>query len=173
LPQNTFFFVFEKKVPIFDTNTFHYNQTIMSEQKQAVTDMVHQYVQSVGLTREQTYKEAKERWNWKIGSANIEVYIETITFSNGNFREYLRIFSPLLEIPVAKQHDVAFYRYLLELNDGNLGVKLTVVPNTNWIYATYERDIRGIDYDELVTCIYDMELWADKLDDELKIKFAS
>ena len=145
----------------------------MSEQKQLVTNMVHQYAESVGLKREQIFNDAKGLWNWKMGSANIQVYIETISFSDGKFSEYLRIFSPLLEIPAAKQQDVAFYRYLLELNDGNLGVKLTVMPNTNWIYATYERDIRGIDYDELVTCIYDMELWSDKLDDELKTKFSS
>ena len=131
--------------------------------------MVHRYTESVGLTREQVFNEAKNAWNWKIGSANIQVYIETINFSNGSMREYLRIFSPLLEIP--KENQLPFYRHLLELNDGNLGMKITVMPNSNWVYATYERDIRGIDYDEMVTCIADLEFWADKLDDELKAKF--
>ncbi len=141
----------------------------MSELKTAVAQMVHRYTESVGLTREQVFNEAKNAWNWKIGSANIQVYIETINFSNGSMREYLRIFSPLLEIP--KENQLPFYRHLLELNDGNLGMKITVMPNSNWVYATYERDIRGIDYDEMVTCIADLEFWADKLDDELKAKF--
>jgi hypothetical protein len=63
----------------------------MESQKQAVSDMVHKYTESVGLTRAQVFNEAKNVWNWKIGSANVQVYIETINFSNGNFREYLRI----------------------------------------------------------------------------------
>jgi hypothetical protein len=143
----------------------------MESQKQAVSDMVHKYIESVELTRTQVFNEAKNVWTWKKGSATIQVYIETINFSNGNFREYLRIFSPLLEIPANQVGNASFYRHLLEINDGNLGVKLTIMPNSNWVYATYERDIRGIDYDEVVTCIYDLEYWADKLDDELKAKF--
>jgi hypothetical protein len=144
----------------------------MESQKEAVSAMIHKYTESVGLTRAQVFNEAKNLWTWKIGSATVQVYIETINFSNGNFREYLRIFSPLLEIPATQVGNVSFFRHLLEINDGNLGVKLTIMPNSNWVYATYERDIRGIDYDEVVTCIYDLEYWADKLDDELKAKFA-
>jgi len=141
----------------------------MTDQKKEVTEMLHKYIESLGLTREQIYNEAKMVWHWTRGSANIQVYIESIAFANGNTRDYLRIFSPLLEIP--SQNQIGFYRHLLELNDKNLGMKLTIMPNSNWIYATYERDIRGIDYDELATCVYDLEYWADKLDDELKSKF--
>jgi hypothetical protein len=54
------------------------------------------------------------------------------------------------------------------MNDKNLGVKLTLMKGTNKVYATYERDILGMDYSELSTCIADLEWWADKLDDELK-----
>ena len=143
----------------------------MSEQKINVIDMINRYAESVGLSREQVYKPEKGSWNWKMGSAQIKIYIETIVFNNGTIREYLRIFSPLMEVPQSDQ--TRFYRHLLELNDGNLGVKLTIIPNSTWVYATYERDIRGMDYDEVATCIYDLELWADKLDDELKNKFGN
>ena len=68
-----------------------------------------------------------------------------------------------------------FYRRCLEVSDQSLGVKLTLVPNAapdnDWLYATYERDIQGIDYNETVTCINDMGLWADWLDDQLKSEF--
>jgi hypothetical protein len=141
----------------------------MSEQRVAVANMIHNYVESVGLTREQTFNAEKQSWHWKIGSARIQVYIETINFSNGSSREYLRIFSPLMETPQTNLE--RFYRHLLELNDGNLGVKLSVMPNSTWVYATYERDIRGIDAQEVATCIADLEWWADKLDDELKQQF--
>ena len=139
--------------------------------KEKVTEMVHQYVESVGLTKDQTYNEEKKSWHWVIGSARIQVYIETINFSSGSHRDYLRIFSPLMQVP--KGNELPFYRHLLELNDSKLGVKLTVMPNSDWVYATYERDIRGIDYHELATCIADLEWWADKLDDELKEQFPS
>jgi hypothetical protein len=134
-----------------------------------VTEMIHQYVGSVGLTREQTFNEEKKEWRWKIGSANIQVYIESVPLSGGTKRDYLRVFSPLMQAPQSNKE--AFYRHLLELNDTKLGVKLTVMPGSDWVYATYERDIRGIDYHELATTIADLEWWADLLDDQLKEAF--
>lgn len=138
-------------------------------QKEKVTEMIHQYVESVGLTKEQTFNEEKNTWHWKIGSASIQVLIQTVKFSGGSSREFLRIFSPLLKVPASKELDL--YRYLLELNDSKLGVKLTVMPNSDWVYATYERDIRGMDYHELSTCVADLEWAADMLDDHLQEKF--
>jgi hypothetical protein len=44
------------------------------------------------------------------------------------------------------------------------------MPVTDKIYATYERDIQGIDYKEVKKCIADLEWWADELDDLLKEK---
>jgi hypothetical protein len=141
----------------------------MSAQKEKVFDMIHQYTESVGLKRETVFNQEKQSWNWRTGSARIQVYIETVPLSSGNTREYLRIFSPLMQLP--QNNLLAFYRHLLELNDTKLGVKLSIMPDSNWVYATYERDIRGIDYHEVSTCIADLEWWADKLDDELKAQF--
>lgn len=138
-------------------------------QREQVVNWINQYVESVGLTQEQTYNEEKKSWHWKTGSARIQVYIETINFKNGSNRDYLRIFSPIMEIPANDL--LKFYRHLLELNDTRLGVKFTIMPNSQWVYATYERDIRGMDFHELSTCIADLEWWADKSDDELKEQF--
>lgn len=138
-------------------------------QKKAVTEMIHEYAKSVGLDLNQTYNAEKGSWSWRIGSASIQVYIENVSFSNGHSRDYLRIFSPLMHIPTNDL--LSFYRHLLELNDSSLGVKLTIMPGSSLIFATYERDIRGMDYQELSTCISDLEWWADKLDDELKNQF--
>jgi len=141
----------------------------LDEQHRRVTEMIHCYAESVGLSRDQAYNAERKNWRWKNGSANIEVLIESLNFSNGSRRDYLRIFSPLMAIPV--NNLLAFYRHLLELNDSKLGVKLTIMPNTQNVFATYERDIKGMDYSELSTCISDLEYWADKLDDELKAQF--
>jgi hypothetical protein len=142
---------------------------LQNEQYNRVTFMIQNYVESIGLTKEKAYNPKNNNWIWKNGSATIEVFIQTINFDNGGRRDYLRIFSPLLEIPT--NNLLNFYRHLLELNDKRLGVKLCIAPNTQTVYATYERDIRGMDYQELTTCIIDLELWADELDDQLKAQF--
>lgn len=139
---------------------------INPEQKEIVIEMIHSYVQSVGLKLTDAYDALKQSWTWRIGSATIHVYIETM-ISGGYSRDYLRIFSPLMQIP--STNELAFYRHLLEANDSSLGVKLSLL--NDWVFATYERDIVGMDYDELAICISDLEWWADKLDDELKAKF--
>ncbi|NJL14931.1 MAG: YbjN domain-containing protein [Microscillaceae bacterium] len=108
-------------------------------------------------------------WHWKHGSANIEVFIQSVEVGPDTTREYLRIFSFLAEVPkLSTAAREQFLTKLLEMNDRNLGVKLTLMEETSKVYATYERDIRGMDYNELSTCIADLEWWADKLDDELK-----
>jgi len=134
-----------------------------------VTEMVHKYAQSVGLTKEQCFNPSNNTWHWKMGSAPIEILFNKIEIKPGQFREYLRVFSPLLEVP--KANECVLYKHLLTLNDNYLGVKLTVSSN-NWVYATYERDLIGMDYEETKTCISDLELWADHLDDILKDQFA-
>ncbi|MEO1653974.1 MAG: YbjN domain-containing protein [Bacteroidota bacterium] len=131
--------------------------------------MIDKYVESVGLTKEQTYHEEKDFWRWKHGSANIEVFVQSVKVGEEKTREYLRIFSYMADVPslslVAREK---FLIKLLEMNDRNLGVKLTLMEGSNKVYATYERDIMGMDFGELATCIADLEWWADKLDDELK-----
>ena len=142
-----------------------------ADTREVVNEMIHQYVKEIGLDKEKTWNTETKRWRWTMGSALIDVFVERIDFGNGTFRDYLRIFSPLMEIPT--QGDMAmFYRSLLEINDVNLGVKLSVMKNYNWVYATFERDTKGMDYEELKTTISDLEWWADKLDDELKLKFS-
>lgn len=141
----------------------------MENFKEQVEAMVDAYVAEIGLTKEQTYNKEKKAWYWVKGSARIEVFIQEINFDTHS-RFYLRIFSPIIKVPAQNQQ--AFYKKLLELNDSKLGVKLTLLPTSDQVYATFERDIKGIDYEELATCIADLEWWADELDDELAAEFA-
>lgn len=133
--------------------------------KSQVEKMIQEYVESVGLTKEGTYNTDTDSWNWKRGSASIEVFIA----DGGNKREYLCIYSPLMKVPAKEEFN--FYRHLLELNYSKLGLKLATRPSSEFVYAVSERDIRGMDYNELDTCIKDLEWWADKLDDELQERF--
>jgi hypothetical protein len=133
--------------------------------REQVEEMIHKFVETSGMSKEQVYNTEKRAWYWNRGSAKIEVFIQEIKFDPAYSRYYLRIFSPIFKVPQINQ--LEFYRQLLEMNDSKLGVKLTIMPGSDQVYATYERDIKGIDYDELVTCIADLEWWADSLDDEL------
>ncbi|MGD1839442.1 MAG: YbjN domain-containing protein [Thermonemataceae bacterium] len=139
---------------------------------QQVEGMINQYVQSVGLSVEDTYNVERKAWYWTLGSAEIEVLvlIQGVSMQDGSQRYFLRVFSPLLQIPATDE--AKFYRHLLELNDSKLGVKLTVMPDSDTVCATYERDINGIDYEEVRTCIADLEFWAETLDDQLKNQFS-
>ncbi|MCU0438297.1 MAG: YbjN domain-containing protein [Raineya sp.] len=141
----------------------------MAVTRENVEDMINQYVVSVGLTKEGTFNEQRRAWYWTIGSAKIEVFVQSIPMKDGSERFFLRIFSPLMQVP--KSNEQQFYRHLLELNDSKLGVKLTIMPGSDTVYATYERDIQGIDYNEVCTCIADLEWWADTLDDQLKNQY--
>ncbi|TAE69659.1 MAG: hypothetical protein EAZ85_12680 [Bacteroidetes bacterium] len=131
--------------------------------------MIQHYVESVGLAFEDTYNDKKQCWCWKRGTADIEVFVQSVEIGKTKTREYLRIFSHVADVPkISKQGREDFLLKLLQANDRSLGVKLTVMGETNKVYATYERDISGMDYQELSTCISDLEWWADKFDDELK-----
>lgn len=150
-------------------------KTIKEIQKELTNTMIDYYVESVGLAVEDTYNPIKKCWFWKRGSAQIEVLVESVEVGEDKVknkkitREYLRIFSLVGRVPqISHAELVKFLSKLLEINDKSLGVKLTIMENTDKIYATYERDINGIDFYELSTCIRDLEWWADLLDDELK-----
>jgi hypothetical protein len=141
----------------------------MENLKEKVEAMIDAYVAEIGLSKEQTYNAEKGAWYWVKGSARIEVFIQEISFDTHS-RYYLRVFSPIIKVP--PQNHLNFFKKLLEINDSKLGVKLTLLPGSDQVYATFERDIKGIDYEELATCIADLEWWADELDDELAAEFA-
>jgi hypothetical protein len=140
----------------------------MSELRTKVENWIDAYVKEIGLTKEQTYNEERRAWYWVRGSANIEVFVQEIPMGDYS-REFLRVFSPLMKVPKGKENE--FYLTLLNLNDSKLGIKISIMEGTDQVYATYERDIVGIDYDEVKTCIADLEWWADELDDILINQF--
>jgi hypothetical protein len=76
-------------------------------------------------------------------------------------------------VKVPQSSLIPFYRRLLELNDTSLGVKLTILSNSDQVYATFERDIKGMDYTEMVETIADVEWWADYFDDLLIREFGA
>lgn len=141
----------------------------MSTTIEAAKGYIEQFISSLGLSPAECFNSQKNAWYLKKGSANIEVFISSHQQSNEKVRNYLRIYSPIMQVPATNV--IQFYRRLLELNDTSLGVKISIMKNSNQVYCTFERDLNGIDYDETQTCISDLAVWADFLDDSLKKEF--
>lgn len=140
----------------------------MQVTKQQAAEMINRYVEQQGLSKEDSFDPETQTWSWMKGSATIDVFIQELNFGDHK-RSYLRIFSPIAEVPASGKEK--FYKTLLEMNDTKLGLKLTIMPGTDDVYASFERDLSGLDFNELSTCIADLEWWADMLDDELAEKF--
>lgn len=140
---------------------------------QQVLDHVKNFIASVGIDPATCWHEENKAYYIYKGSARIEIFVSSHTQQDGSTRNFLRIFSGLMKVPQSNRE--RFYRRCLEVSDQSLGVKLTVrpdaTPDNDWLYATYERDISGLDYDETKTCIEDMGLWSDWLDDTLQKEF--
>ncbi|MEO8770664.1 MAG: YbjN domain-containing protein [Ferruginibacter sp.] len=133
------------------------------------TEMIHKYAESVGLARADVYNTEKRNWTWKKGSASIEIFILRIDLGNGYVRDFIKIFTLVMQVP--QTNLLEFYRRLLELNDEKLGIKLTLQKDGNNVWGTFERDINGMDYNELVAFISDFEIWADQFDNMLEAEF--
>ena len=133
------------------------------------TGFIRQFITSVGVDPATCYNEQNKAWYLNKGSASIEIFLSSHPQPNGTTRNFLRVFSPIMQIPADNREH--FYRRLLELNDQSLGVKFTIMPSSDKVYTTFERDIDGLDATETATCISDLGLWSDYLDDILKNEF--
>lgn len=135
-----------------------------------ISQMINRFMAEIGLSEAQTFNAERKGWYWKKGSANMEVFVQGIDIGSTK-RYFLRVFSPVVKVPQSSL--IPFYRRLLELNDTSLGVKLTILSNSDQVYATFERDIKGMDYTEMVETIADVEWWADYFDDLLIREFGA
>lgn len=139
----------------------------------ATIDEVHgyirQFISNVGVDPATCYNDQNKAYYLTKGSASIEIFVSSHPQPNGSSRNFLRIFSPIMQVPPENREH--FYRRLLELNDQSLGVKFTIHSSADKVYTTFERDIEGLDAAETSTCISDLGLWSDYLDDILRTEF--
>lgn len=101
-------------------------------------------------------------WTFRVGSAQIEVYI-----AEQKDRGYLQVLSPIMHLPAGAL--LPLYRRLLELNlqltNASLGVHLDVV------YVFTERPLDGLDAGEANFIITQIATYADDLDNKLVSEF--
>lgn len=101
-------------------------------------------------------------WNFRRGSAIIEVYV-----SEQEGRGYMQVLSPIVHLPSTGL--LPIYRRLLELNlqltNASLGLYYDVV------YVFNERPLQGLDASEANHIITQIAEYADDLDNELVNEF--
>jgi hypothetical protein len=136
-------------------------------------DTVNSYIdrlcREIGTTAAKVYNPKTGAWYFTRGSSTVEVFLTTYQVQNST-RTFIRCFAPLYSIPV-KEKKLDFFQGALEVNTQYMGIKLGTLADKNLLCAIAERDIDGMDYQELVTLISDIGYWADQLDDFLKKTF--
>ena len=140
-------------------------------------DMVRTYVQQlckeIGISEESVFSKETKAWYFTRGSVRIEVFMTSYETVQKTIRTFLRVFSPIHQLPQDAQRLLEIYQTAMEANTQYMGVKLCTVLQKGYLYAAAERDIEGMDYVEFVTTINDLAAWADKLDDEFKARFGT
>jgi hypothetical protein len=142
----------------------------MSELMDKAKQMIDDFCKSKGIDPATIYNPDKKLWSLQRGSAPVQVMLLSVPVGDNTIREFLQAAAPIIKVPKGKELD--FYRRLLELNDVKLGVKLSIQSGTDQVWALYERDLIGMDYTELETCLEDLGYWADEFDDLLRNEFA-
>lgn len=142
----------------------------MSELMDKAKQMIDDFCKSKGVDPTTIYNPDKKLWSLQRGSAPVQVMLLSVPVGDNIIREFLQAAAPIIKVPKGKELD--FYRRLLELNDVKLGVKLSIQSGTDQVWALYERDLIGMDYTELETCLEDLGYWADEFDDLLRNEFA-
>ena len=124
--------------------------------------MISDLLAGFGLDPEQCRHRPKTLWSAYRGSALI--YTEIFNMNNIN---YIEISCPVMKIP--SKNLLPFYRKLLELNFQLIGVKFFVKQDL--LYLAVNRELKGLDPDELKVMVNRVSNNADKLDDLLITEF--
>ncbi|MBN1251957.1 MAG: YbjN domain-containing protein [Bacteroidales bacterium] len=104
------------------------------------------------------------QWNLKRGSAN--VWIDVWETEQKNYG-YFQCMAPVIEVPT--KNTEAFYREILEINHNLYGVAMTKF--NSWIYLKTNRELDGLDQNEMMAMINRIGVYADQYDDLLRNKY--
>jgi len=126
--------------------------------------MINDFIASLNIDPEQCRHRPRLLWSLYKGSALI--YIELFKADNIDFIETS---SPILKLP--SRNLLPLYRKLLELNFQLLGIKF--FTRDDWVYLSENRQLKGMDFDELKAMITRVGGFADQWDDLLIEEFKS
>ena len=124
--------------------------------------MIDDLLASYGLDPEKCRHRPKTLWSAYRGSALI--YTEIFKL---NDIDYIEVSCPIMNLP--SRNLLPFYRRLLEINFQLMAVKFFV--RDDLLYLSENRELKGLDKDELAAMQNRVSYNADKLDDELITEF--
>jgi len=126
--------------------------------------VVNDLLSSFGLDPEKCRHRPRTLWSAYRGSAL--VYIDIFKLED---IDYIEISCPIMLLP--SRNLLVFYKKLLELNYQLMGVKFFV--RDQWVYLAENRELKGLDSDELKGMIERVSYHADRLDEALIEEFKS
>ncbi|MEO8404198.1 MAG: YbjN domain-containing protein [Chitinophagaceae bacterium] len=139
---------------------------------ETVKSYIDQLCKEIGTTADAIFSPKTNAWYFTRGSSKIEVFLTSYDTASKTTRTFIRCFAPLHVIPATNEKKLDFYQGALEVNAKYMGIKLATIADKGILCAIAERDIQGMDYQEMVTLISDIGYWADEIDDFLKTNFS-
>lgn len=124
--------------------------------------MVNELLTSFGLDPEKCRHRPQTLWSAYRGSALI--YTEIFKLDN---IDYIEISCPIMLLP--SKNLLPFDRKLLELNFLLMGIKFFV--RDQWVYIAENRELKGLNFDELKAMEERVSYYADYFDDILVEEF--
>ncbi|HLV37417.1 MAG TPA: YbjN domain-containing protein [Spirillospora sp.] len=126
--------------------------------------MVQQVLVSIGVDPDQSRLSVNNGygWNFRYGSAIIEVYIH-----RNEEGSYFQVLSPIIHLPQGGL--LPLYRRMLELNLQLTNAALGVYHDTVYVFS--ERPLDGLDPVEVNSTISRVAAYADDLDNRLVAEF--
>jgi hypothetical protein len=126
--------------------------------------VIDRLLAEIGLMPEEVRMNIETGFGWRFqrGSAVVEIYL-----AENNNVGYIQALSPIVYIP--EDNQLALFKYLLELN-----LQLTnaaVGLHGDVIYVFSEREINGLDANEINDLITRVAAYADGLDNQIVEQF--
>lgn len=138
-----------------------------------VNGYMHRLCNELGVETEKVYNSGTGAWYFSLGDSTIEVFLTTQNNLQHHPQTFIRCMAPLCEIPRDIMKQFRLYQTALAINATYLGYKISAEEDRGLVCAIAERNIEGMDYDEMTTLINDLGHWADKLDHFMKAEFHS
>ena len=120
--------------------------------------------ESIGVNAEDIYHPSTNAWYFSNGSHTIEVFLSNQKAAGSESDTFLRCMAPLCAIPAEPTRQFALFRLMLQVNGKYMGFKITADEDRGLLCIVTERNISGMDYEEMVSMIDHVAHWAGRLD---------
>lgn len=129
-----------------------------------VTVYIHRMCAEMGIDANTIYNPKTSAWYFSHGSSTIEVFLTSQKNAQHQTQTYIRCMAALCEIPRDILSQFKLFKLAMAINAAYLGYKISADESRGFVCAVAERNIDGMEYEEMTTLISDLGSWADKLD---------